>query len=391
MLPAERRVIVVSAVLPYPPLSGGHKRTLRLIEAIARSGGAPHLLTTDRGEPGAAEELHARGWVVELLPEVSQSSSARLRQHLERRPSPYLRAVATRLRELASQSAFVQFEHAQSAYYWDAIGRARSILSLHNVDSQMLATVARDVRGMARVRAVNRALATRFVEHRAVPRADAVLAVSERDCRHFARRAQRVVKVPNGIDDAFFDVPAVLPNTEDVLFFGHFDYRPNELGVARFLREGWPRLAALRPRARLLLAGKCMPAALARAVEREERVLSLGFVPDLTALFERSRLVLVPIWLGGGTRFKVLESLAAARPIVGTPAGVEEIGFIDGRHGLLAEDPARLADLAAELLADSGRSEQLARAGRELAERYRWPRVLQPVERLYGDWLDRPA
>jgi glycosyltransferase involved in cell wall biosynthesis len=383
----DRIVIIVSAVLPYPLTSGGHKRTMRLIEAIARAGGVPHLLTADGGEPGAVDELRARGWIVEVLPESPQGLTSRLRQHVARRPSPYLPMVAKRLRELAPEAAFVQFEHTQNAYYWDAIGRTRSVLSLHNVDSQMLASVVRGAHGMAKLRAANRALAMRSTERRAVPRADAVLAVSERDCRYFERSARVVLKVPNGIDEDFFEITPTLPDTEDVLFFGHFDYPPNEFGVTRFVREGWPQLAMRRPQARLLLAGKGMSAKLIGELEREERVVLLGFVPDLIALLARSRLVLVPMWHGGGTRFKVLESMASARPIVGTPAGVEEIGVVDGVHGLVADDPRELAELVASLLVDQRRSEDLARGGRELAQTYRWPRVLEPAEHLYASLI----
>jgi glycosyltransferase involved in cell wall biosynthesis len=381
------RAVIVTSVLPLPATSGGHKRTLRLIEAAERAGAVPHLLTTDAGEPAAAEELRARDWIVEQLDEPAADLASRLRQHVERRPSPYLHSVARRLRDLAPQSAFVQIEHTQNAYYWDAIGRTKSVLSLHNVDSQMLASVMRGARGLARVRAANRALSMRSVERRAVPRADVVLTVSERDRRHFERRARRVLEVPNGIDDEFFEIPAALPDTEDVLFFGHLNYAPNEIGLTRFVRDGWPRLAAARPRARLLVAGKGVSPKLARTLERQERVVSLGFVPDILTLLEHSRLVLVPLWHGGGTRFKVLEALASARPIVGTPQGVEEIGFVASRHGLLADRPTGLADAAARLLSDDQLSRSLAREGRELAERYRWTQVLEPLERLYREWL----
>jgi glycosyltransferase involved in cell wall biosynthesis len=137
-----------------------------------------------------------------------------------------------------------------------------------------------------------------------------------------------------------------LPNTKDVLFFGHFNYPPNEFGITRFLREGWPRLAASSPRARMILAGKDMPPALAREADNHERVVRLGFVPDLKSLLEQSRIVLVPLWHGGGTRLKVLEALASARPLVGTPRSVEEIGVVDGRHGALADAPLALAAAA---------------------------------------------
>jgi glycosyltransferase involved in cell wall biosynthesis len=97
--------------------------------------------------------------------------------------------------------------------------------------------------------------------------------------------------------------------------------------------------------------------------------------------------VVVPLWQGGGTRLKALESLAAARPVVGTPLGVEGIAFEQGVHGLVGDAPAELARGCVELLGDPERSRALSTAGRRLAEGYRWERVTAPAEELYRGWL----
>ena len=220
----------------------------------------------------------------------------------------------------------MQFEHTQNAYYWSAIGKVRSVLSTQNVDSQMLAERVRGAHGREQIRLIKDALAMRASERRAARRADIVLAVSEHDQRHFERYSRHVLMAPNGVDDEFFDIPTGLPDNNDVLFFGLFYYAPNEEGVARYLKRGWPHLAASNQRARLLLAGKGMSESLARQVDGHERVVRLGFVPDLPDLLRRCRVVLVPVWHGGGTRLKVLEALASARPIVGTGKAVEGIG-----------------------------------------------------------------
>ena len=47
-------------------------------------------------------------------------------------------------------------------------------------------------------------------------------------------------------------------------------------------------------------------------VQGAEGVELIGFVPDLKAELARNRLVVAPLWSGGGTRLKVLEALAAA-------------------------------------------------------------------------------
>src|SRR5436305_1341430 len=171
----ETRVPVVCPVMPYPALGGGHKRTLRLLEALERAGGVPHVVTTDPREDGA-ETLRERGWTVDILHEPTPSQVRRMRQHVSRLPSPHLVSVARRLSELAAEAPpFVQLEQTQSAYYDDELGGVRRILSLHNVDSQMLETVARHERPLSPgwARAWNRTLSMRSVERRAVPRADA--------------------------------------------------------------------------------------------------------------------------------------------------------------------------------------------------------------------------
>lgn len=385
--------IVVSPVVPHPPVAGGHKRILRLMEAIERAGARPHLLTEDDANPAGAAALGERGWAVDVLPAARQSLRERASQHVARRPSPYLREVAGRLAELAPRAGFVQFEHTQSAYYFGAAAGTRSVLSAHNVDSQMLATVARSQRAgsPAWARSWNRSLAAASVERRAARLADAVVCVSDEDAASFRGRAREVVVAPNGVDPELLAVPDTPPGGERVLFFGHLGYAPNVIGVERFLADGWPAVAGARPEARLRIVGPAAPASLSRRADASAGVEVAGFVDDIAAELADASAVIVPIWQGGGTRLKVLEAMAAARPIVGTPLGVEGIGFRDGEHGLLGHDPAALAAALVRVLSEPELARALGRAGRELARGYVWDRAAAPAEALYRRLLAAPA
>jgi glycosyltransferase involved in cell wall biosynthesis len=384
-----RCAVVICPVVPYPPMGGGHKRTLRLLEAIERAGAQVHLVTDDADNPAGAEALRERGWRVSVLPPHRQTPRARAIQHARRLPSPYLGAVAARVRELVAEGcAFVQAEHTQSAYYGAAIAPAPWVLSLHNVDSELARSMARHERPLTPgwASAWNRWHSMRTVERRMLATPDAVLCVSDADRARLAE-ARRVLLVPNGVDDEFFYLDSQLPDHDDVLFFGQLDYSPNEHGIGRFLREGWPAVTEARPGARLRIVGRGMTSSLGALVERTEGAEAVGFAPDLTGELRRARLVVVPLWQGGGTRLKVLESMAAARPVAGTPLGVEGIGFEDGRHGLVGETARELADACVQLLSDRERARALATVGRTLAERFSWERVTEPAERLYRDWL----
>jgi glycosyltransferase involved in cell wall biosynthesis len=377
---------VIAPVLPYPPLGGGHKRTLRLLEAIERAGGTPHVLTADPGGAAGAEVLRARGWGVDLFSEPAGTRVGRARQHLARLPSPYVPAIGVRVRELVAEgAAFVQVEQTQCAYYDHEFGETPWVLSLHNVDSALLRSIARGTRPLTRawLAAWSRSQALRAVERRAVPRADAVLCVSEGDRAELARLGSQPLLVPNGVDDSFFEVSTAPPREERILFFGQLDYEPNAHGIARFLREGWPRLAASRPDSRLVLAGKGMSPELARAVAEAERVEAPGWVESVEQLLADSRVTIAPLWEGGGTRLKVVESLAASRAVVGTALGVEGLGFEHERHGLVADTPSALADATARLLEDGTLAQSLGSEGRRLAEGFRWSEVTRAVMPLY--------
>ena len=381
------RALVICPVLPYPPVSGGQKRTLRLLEALERAGGAPHVLTSDTSDPGAAAALRARGWAVDVLPEPAPSLARRVAQHAARRPSPYLHSVAARVRELALSTALLQLEHVQSAYY-EAPG-VPTVLSLHNLDSQLLQRTARarTPGTPAWARDWNRALATRSVERRALRRAELVVCVSREDAGAAERDGARVLLAPNGVDDEFFAVEPGGPG-ERAVFFGHFGYGPNRRGLERFLEGGWPAVRARLPRATLAVAGAGIDAPLERRLAAHAGVEVLGLVDDVAELLAGARAAVVPVWEGGGTRLKVLEALAAARPVVGTAIGVEGIGFAHGREGLVADDAAALGEALAELLADGERAAAMGAAGRRLADGFRWTRTLAELESAYRRTLD---
>ncbi|HWK25982.1 MAG TPA: glycosyltransferase [Solirubrobacter sp.] len=373
--------LVIAPLLPEPPVTGGQKRTLRLLETMERAGLHPQILTADPGEPGVAARLRERGWTVEIVPEPEPTVADRLRQHALRLPSPRLRNVARRFAALAPAAALIQYEHTQSAYYPPPPG-VPTVLSLHNLDSAAARSAVRERSGLARLRERNRAAGLRTVERRSFPRADRILCVTEADCAAVRAAGGRALLAPNGVDDDFYAVRTP-PSGDVVLFFGHFGYAANAHGVERFAREGWPAVRAAHPHARFAIAGAGMADQLRARLTAIEGVDVLGLVADLPGVLAASRTVVVPIWEGGGTRLKVLEALATGRPVVSTALGASGIGFQDGRDGLLAETPETLAQAVNAVL--DGREF----TGRQLAEHFRWTETLSGASSYYAEVVAR--
>jgi glycosyltransferase involved in cell wall biosynthesis len=384
---AEPVAVIVSPVVPHPPQTGTQKRTFRLIEAIARAGVTPHILTYDPAAFAEREAIEALGWRLDAVPEAPPNLAARARQHLARQPGPYLKQVARRLQELIRERpAWVQLEHGWTAPYLELLSGVRSIWSLHNLDSVMLrSTAAALPPGLPRVRAEVRWRAMRATERWAAPRADVVLCVSEHERAAFEALGAKTMLAPNGIDPDLLDVRAD-PGDDEVLFFGQLRYEPNRRGILRFLAEGWPAATAARPATRLRIVGEGADEELREVVQRTPGAELVGLVPEVAPELARAAVVIVPVWEGAGTRLKVLEAMAAGRPVVGTALGVSGIGFVDRTHGLIAETPEGLARATVELLDDPQRRKTFGRAARDRGAAFSWKLALEPLEELYRRW-----
>ena len=392
---AEDVAVVVLPSAPLPLRSGGTRRAYALIEAMECAGARPLLLAA--ADEGDADAVRARGWKIEVhAPPARRTITQRARQQVQRLPLAPVPSLERRVRELAHAGvAWVQLEEFRSLGYRTAArsGGTRVVVSLYNVDSRLLSGRAFARSGAAEALKSRWRVARIAHQERAAARTvDALLCVSAADERHFATAGGCVVVVPNGVGEGLFEV-AALPEEgpEHVLFSAQYAYAPNREGILRFLREGWPRLSEARPAARLRLTGPDVPPELERLAAADERIDLLGFVPSIEAELELAGVVVVPLWEGGGTRLKVVEAMAAARPVVGTPLGVEELGFRDGEHGLVAGDPLGLADGCAALLSDRARARGLGLAGRAHADAVRWPRATAPARDLYAGWLAQDA
>lgn len=207
---------------------------------------------------------------------------------------------------------------------------------------------------------------------------DLVLCVSEEDAAKLAGRHVEPKLVPNGVDTRSigFREPSDSPGL--VLFFGGpLDYRPNADAVQWLVSSVLPRIRALVPGARLRVAGK--------GTERlqGETVDALGYVEDFGAELARADVLVAPLRMGGGTRFKVLEAMAAGVPVVSTSVGLAGIAAEDGRHVLVADTAQALAAAAARLLEDRSLARHLASNARVLVEaHYDWSKISRSYLRL---------
>jgi glycosyltransferase involved in cell wall biosynthesis len=97
----------------------------------------------------------------------------------------------------------------------------------------------------------------------------------------------------------------------------------------------------------------------------------------------KAAVCVVPLRIGSGTRLKILEAAAMARPVVSTRLGVEGLDFKDGEEILLADDPRDFARAAADLLSDPERRRVMGQAARRRVEvQYSMPALRESLRRM---------
>jgi len=155
----------------------------------------------------------------------------------------------------------------------------------------------------------------------------------------------------NGLDSGSNLIPYIERVFEyDVLFVGA-ENQPNREGLQFFLDEVLPRIVDCKPDLKVAIAGKISFSIEVKSVVTKN-VFCLGYVPDLSELYLKSRVVICPLRTGAGTKFKLVEAMAYAMPIVATVHSASALSLVDGVNSFIADDPDLYAQGVWRLIGD---------------------------------------
>ncbi|HEX9235990.1 MAG TPA: glycosyltransferase family 4 protein [Actinomycetota bacterium] len=227
------------------------------------------------------------------------------------------------------------------------------------------------------------------------------VAVSEAAAGFVRSRFHGEVRIiPNGCDVELFATgqrEEGLPPGRQLLWVGRLDPQKG-FGVAL---DAFEALLAERLDVNLIVIGDGRDRSLADRLPAEvrARIHLLGSVRhDRLPGYHRAADVFVAPAIGQESFGVVLvEAMAAGLPVVATDiAGYREV-VRDGVEGLLVppNDPRALGAAIERILSDPELAGRLRAAGKTRAERYRWDRVVEDVERAYADAIalagERPS
>ena len=249
---------------------------------------------------------------------------------------------------------------------------------VHSVLQKRLAKVKRPRYDPRRYYSLMKAFRIHMLEQKALRAFDRVAVCSEKDRQYHS--ADNVFVIENCIQIAS-DIQYTPGRSAHMLYIGPMRYFPNRDAVRYFTRFILPKIRQQLPEAHLTVIGSNPSERLINEAKQAKGVYLTGFVRDIKPYYEDAALSIVPLRIGGGTRIKILESLASKVPVVSTTIGAEGLNLINHEDICIADDPQEFADACIALLKNQNRREKIALSGyRRVLDLYCPERLEKTVE-----------
>jgi glycosyltransferase involved in cell wall biosynthesis len=222
--------------------------------------------------------------------------------------------------------------------------------------------------------------------------AQEVVAVSQEDQMVMKQAGINSSIVPNGVNTKQFSYVGYEDRSKEkdrkILYLGDFKWLQNRDAASFILKEIWPEIALKSGTSgiKLWIVGRKIPSSI-RNLTNDPNVL---FDEDASSLptekiFQQSSLLLAPIRIGGGTSYKILESMSTGTPVVTMQMSADALGAQGGQSIMIGKTPKELAEKCLELLSDKDIYKKISKNERELIEKnYTWGQIGKKLDEVYS-------
>ena len=119
-------------------------------------------------------------------------------------------------------------------------------------------------------------------------------------------------------------------------------------------------------------------------LDADPRVLVRANVEDVRPYYRGVLISAAPLRSGGGTRKKILESMALGIPVVSKSVGCEGLDVSNRENILIANQPKHFADGVVELDNSTTLWRKISQNGRALVEqKYDWDCIANDLQNIY--------
>jgi glycosyltransferase involved in cell wall biosynthesis len=369
------KTVVVSLYEAFPPASGAATVTYNIAKNIC---GERYLIQLGKG----ADKIERIDSNLNLI-NIHLPSTNRI---LKGTNLPFLFIkIISKIKKLGPDA--IVLEGASWVLYYLILFYMIKIL---RIDSKIIYH-AHNVEFLLRKQKNNSLIAyiTKLAEGILMKRSDRSLAVSEIDAIHFEKiyRIEPAI-LPNGVDIEKF--AAVTQSQVDhikrkynlngriVLFMGLPSFKPNKEAIDFLINKVFPMVVKEFPEAALAVIG-------GKLRFKKDWLINPGTIPfeEIPAFIKASEVCVAPIFSGSGTRLKILEYMAASKPVVSTTKGAEGIAVSTDKSIMIAENADEFREKILYLFNNHEIRDRIGRTGEMVIRSdYSWPNIIQNVNEI---------
>jgi glycosyltransferase involved in cell wall biosynthesis len=370
-------ILFVSAILPYPLISGGQIRIYNLLRQLSKT----HSISLfsfirNEDERKFARELgflrgvtmikRGKGMQLKyLIPSIFGKSPLLLSTYNNKE-------MKTAIAE-ALQSKTFNLIHIEPFYVYPSIPDVLVpiVASEHNVEYELYD-----------------AFKLRNSEASILKKVTAVTAVSKADAGKLGKISGKshITVVPNGVDTKYFSFEKKNFRKKKLsfVFIGNFLWIPNIDVLHRLLDDVWPAVHQSNPQSELHIVGANVPD-WAKHLSQQGVIVD-GVIPDVRDAYRYADALIAPLSIAGGTKFKILEAFACGCPVITTHEGIAGISGSIEKCVTTASSPKDFADAVYDMIHNEAIWQTMCGNARNLVEtHYGWPAIASTLSDVWKE------
>lgn len=169
-----------------------------------------------------------------------------------------------------------------------------------------------------------------------------------------------------------------------IVFIGGFLHKPNIDAVKYFVKEIWPLITDKLSDCEFWIVGSNVPMEI--MMLENEKIKIIGYVENLSEIFDNCKLTVAPLRYGAGVKGKILTSLSYGVPCVATSIATEGMGLKNNYNVMIDDIPMKFANSVIELYSSESMWDKLSTNGMTfMIENYSLEIFKKKVSQLIGN------
>lgn len=387
---------MVSSYLPYPLFSGGHIRLYNIIKNLSEK----HEITLicEKRKNQTQKDINEVLKICKKVYAVERKKQWSFKNIIKTGFSlnPFLVTghenieMKNTIKKILSGEEF-DVIHVETFYVMQNLPKTDLpvVLTEHNIEYLVYERFARKALPPFKPFLYLDVLKLKKAEKACWKKANKLIAVSPVEAKQMGREDVEVV--PNGVDINKFKMKKNEKNKEEkkVLFIGDFKWIQNRDSVVYIIKNIWPRVISKNPNLKLWIVGKNIPDQI-KKLSDPSIIFDENAPDEAERIFQSADVLLSPIRVGGGTNFKILESMASGTPVITTLLGNDGIEALAGEEIIICDKPDEFVNKTLLLTSDNYLHEKISRNGRRfIEEKFDWRNISNGLEKVYQNAVVR--